>query len=310
MAEIPAQTLNRLQVWWAGVTPDTQALLEAIYMEAPEAVSRVVSGGEWVADGPEPGLSAQLGSDKDVFSQMDDIPNVQAATFNIGPYQPRPGQAVTVTWTEQNNSKVAMPKYFSDVYVFNEGGDVIAQQRFETAGLDVGATSAEHKFEFTAPDKQGHIRVMVYMNAEGIDMGTGVPSAQGYRNTVGDTASVVAAGDEAADEQNYQLWLMALSYLQSVRGDQGDMAQIADALNYLASDDRLTQEESGQIAKLAPVFAGAGSTAHDQFPTGGEFADKVAMLQGIVGQLQAEKPTQQGRRRLLDALEEVAKRLP
>jgi hypothetical protein len=65
MPEIPAALKPRLQSWWSGLDDGNHAIFEAIYLEAPAAVSRAISGGGWVADSAEPGLSAQLASADD-----------------------------------------------------------------------------------------------------------------------------------------------------------------------------------------------------------------------------------------------------
>jgi hypothetical protein len=252
MPEIPVELKPRLKAWWETLDDGTHTIFEAIYMEAPAAVSRAISGGQWVADEPEPGLAAQLGGSPD--SQPGEaafgVPAVAAASEirmspNVGLATP-----LSMLWTERNPSSADMPAYYTDVYVENSGGEVIESTRLPNPPLKAGE-EAERSFQFSGTDQAGGYTVRIYLNSEGSDPGIGVPGAQGLRSALGGTFTVGLA-DEAADHQNDQLFSMVVMTLTQA-GSAWPPAEagrgIIEALNWLAGDDTLTDENRDQVAR-------------------------------------------------------------
>lgn len=176
MPPIPADVLPRLRLWWHSQEPGNQAI-EALYLDAPGVVSTVISGGEWVADGAEPGLAAQLG-DSDFFSSQEQIPALSPEGEPEIPMYGVAGSPMTIRWSEHNGSSVALGDYVTDVYVQDQGGSPIVSARLDADGVEAGASAArEWTVTLPADAEPGPYNVRIYMNAEGSDVGSGVAGA-------------------------------------------------------------------------------------------------------------------------------------
>jgi hypothetical protein len=246
MPEIPATLKPRLQAWWTSLDDGTHTIFEAIYMEAPAAVSRAISGGQWVADAPEPGLSAQLGGDaaSDPSAAYRQIPAVMLADTPRMPTNLAVNTPAEFRWTEYNSSEVELPGYYTDVYIEDPNGQVVGSARLANPPLAAGAT-AEQAFQFEGAATEGTYSLRLYMNAEGSDAGAGVAGPQGYRG-VYVAGFVVGLGDQEADNQNDTIWLTTLRSFIDASAEStpaGAIRQVTEGLNWLSAHDRLTDAE-------------------------------------------------------------------
>src|SRR4051794_2923094 len=149
MPEIPTAVKPRLQAWWTTQDDGNHAIFEAIYLEAPAAVSRAISGGQWVADSAEPGLAAQLGDDPAGGGFASDQVPIAVVTnpVEVVPYHATINQAVTFNWTEENSSRADLPAYVTDVYVQDANGTTVQSFRMINTPLAAGA-SAPRTWQF------------------------------------------------------------------------------------------------------------------------------------------------------------------
>ncbi|HVU91576.1 MAG TPA: hypothetical protein VHC23_05040 [Jatrophihabitans sp.] len=306
MPEIPATLKPRLQAWWTSLDDGTHTIFEAIYMEAPAAVSRAISGGQWVADAPEPGLSAQLGGDaaSNPFTASNQIPAITIADQLRMPTHVAVSTPVELKWTEYNYSSVEAPAYFTDVYIEDTGEQVVASARLTNPPLAAGA-SAERSFQFDGAATEGAYTVRLYMNAEGIDPGTGVPGPQGYRGVYG-AQFVAGMNEQEADKQNDQIWLAATYALSNAAAEPtpaGAIAKITEALNWLSAHDQLTDGER-KILEDAIAWAASTNLQRVTEPDGmpDDRRERVQALTGAATATQATGHSEQARKQVFDAL--------
>lgn len=249
MADIPAALMAPLQVWWSGLDAGTQAIFEAIYRDAPAAVSNAVSGGQWVADGPEPGLAAQLSSD-DPFAGRSAIPMVVASEVSAMPYIVEVGNPVQLNWTDQNPSDADVDGYYTDIYVYDGEQNVLESVRLANAPLPAGA-SAERSWQFSGAKTEGTHTAVLYLNADGTDYGSGVAGPQGYR-TQSQAMWTVAGGNAAADMQDDMSWNTGVGTLTGVLNmpypDVIDL--LVDGVNWLAACEALDDGERTALANV------------------------------------------------------------
>jgi hypothetical protein len=266
--EIPADLLPRLQQWWNTIEAGTQAIFEAIYMEAPGAVSNALSGGAWVADSPEPGLAAQLGTDvAESFAASDSIPYAAVAgEVTVTPFHANIGQPVTFTWTEQNLSKADLDGYYTDVYVADGSGETVESTRLANPPLKAG-DSAERTFQYSGPATDGLYTVTLYINSEGSDPGSGVPGPQGLR-TVGSASFDVGGGEGAAAMQDHAAWGAGLNALMSMSGAPPAtvLEQLTESVNWLSAYEGLADAERGDIEKVGGWLSGLDPEHLDPAP--------------------------------------------
>jgi hypothetical protein len=299
MADIPTDTLPRLQTWWSTLEGGTQAIFEAIYLDAPGAVSRAVSGGAWEADGPEPGLSAQLGRDSGDSGAEDSIPMVTAADLPVLPPLIAVSEPVTVKWTEVNSSKTDLGAYVSDVYVQDLDGNQAGAERLQNDGLAAGA-SADRTWQFPGTPTAGHYYLTIWMNSEGSDAGSGVPGPQGFRSQV---AVPFQVGNEEGylRDQDDQAWQAAVIRFASAAADTGQAAEtLTEGLNWLAASTLLTEDETPRIPPLIQKIAQIDFT---ESPSP-RLPDVLASISGVAGQSQ-NGSDRDVRGRLLSTLEQL-----
>lgn len=267
MAEIPANVLPSLQTFWGGLEGGTQAIFEAIYMEAPAAVSRALSGGAWVADGPEPGLAAQLGTDFHGTEEEKAIPRLFAKDdlLEITPFHAGVGQKVTVKWTEFNNAEAPLGAYFTDLYVTDPNGEQVGGARLEGAGVAAGGT-VERSWEFHGGATAGTYTVVAYLNSEGAERGNGVPGPQGYR-TASSAQFDVGGGEGAANAQDMMAWGSAMDSFKAASNlaaapelAAGEvLTDVGNGVNWLAAMEGLTADEQKLVGELGTWIAGLGA---------------------------------------------------
>lgn len=252
MTAMPTELRPHLQQWWTTVEPGTQAIFEAIYMEAPQAVSRALSGGAWEADGPEPGLAAQLGTTDQEFNLYDAVPRLEAVELPVAtPFHAQVGQPVTISWVEINRSKTDLGAYVSDIYVADANNDQVGAARLDGAGVPAGG-SAERSWEFPGAATEGPHTVTVWVNAEGADAGSGVPGDQGFRSSIWMQFGV-GGGETAANEQDFELWAKSLESFQRASGESADgaAALLQEGINWLSALPSLSEEERSTVEQVA-----------------------------------------------------------
>jgi hypothetical protein len=306
MPEIPATLKPRLQAWWSALDDGTHTIFEAIYMEAPAAVSRAISGGQWVAEGAEPGLAAQLGGgpETDPGELHAQVPTVVPGTDLRLPSNVAVNAPVPISWAEYNASAVEVPGYYTDIYVENPEGQIVGSSRLTNPPLPVGQ-SAERSFEFQGAAAEGTYNVRVYINAEGIDPGTGVPGPQGLRSAIG-AMFVVGMHEQEADRQNDQIWTMAV--LEIANSAQSwppaeAIRRLTEAVNWLAGHDQLTAEEQQIVSYAANWLATTQRREDNDHDSQDEpFRTQLQALSGAGQSVQMGGPTPENRQRLLDAL--------
>lgn len=310
MPEIPAALKPRLQAWWSTLDDGNHAIFEAIYLEAPAAVSRAISGGAWVADSAEPGLAAQLAAAEGGSHPMDQVPTIVARNpVEVRPYHAALGQKVEFSWTEENYSDVPIGDYVTDVYLQDAAGETLKSARLPGAGLAARAT-AERTWEFEGAPVAGQYTLMIYMNAEGADPGAGVAGPQGHRSAT--AAQFGVGGDEnQATGQDLQAWNAASSAFGTASTTSpisGAAPHVVEGLNWLSSM-QLTEAERGTVERVAQHFGtltpdylasldpdGLG----DQSEQGQAFHAKLERLGGAVHN--SSPYNDAARRPLLDAL--------
>lgn len=312
MADIPANLLPRLQTWWGRLEGGTQAIFETIYMEAPAAVSRAVSGGEWVADGPEPGLAEQLGTDFRGTDAEKQIPQLYAqGALEITPFHAQIGQKVMFKWTEANSATVPLGPYVTDIYVTDQNGEQVGAARLDGDGVPAGGT-VERTWEFPGGASAGTYTVVVYLNAEGSDPGDGVAGPQGYRGATNATFDV-GASEGAAAGQDMAAWGSATVAFQGASAYAGMPAagaelltRLREGVNWMAAVDGLTPEEQ----RIAGQFgAWVEGIAHYLEEGNEEFIEAIATNLATVGGMAARSPsgsTPEARQPLFDALKALA----
>jgi hypothetical protein len=310
MADIPAAVVPRLQTWWTSLEGGTQAIFEAIYMDAPAVVSNVISGGQWVADGPEPGLAAQLGSGD--FSNVlgENIPMAMVSDeVVVAPFHASIGQAVNLTWTEENPNQVDLPAYFTDIYVYDGDGGVVESVRLDNAPLPAGS-SAQRSWQFSGAKTDGRHAASFFVNAEGSDAGSGVPGPQGYR-TGAAAAWDVGGGDVAAMMQDTGAWATGINLLSGVAYQQWPdyLNTLVESVNWLASVEELEPDEQEALGKVGNRLArcdASASTAPIDSAGREEFAqtDLEAIAGAAAGN--AGDFRYEGRQRVIGALVRLA----
>jgi hypothetical protein len=319
MPDIPPAVKTRLQAWWGGLEGGNQAIFEAIYMEAPAAVSRAISGGEWVADAPEPGLAAQLGSDHFGAAAADQIPLVAAPEpVQVTPFHATPGQKVRIDWTERNASQVQIDNYVTDIYVQDPEGQTVGSARLTNAALAARA-EAPRTFEFQGAQAVGEYTVVIYINAEGTDQ-DGVPGAQGYRTTASAQFAVGASESQAAT-QDTLAWGTGT---QTILGAQTaisvleQLQRVQEGVNWLAATDQLAEQEKTVLAELGAQLAGSiprfemqeDLTKPDSLSIEG-LAPYRAALERLIGASQSPNGWSiEGRKPVIDALTNLVANLP
>jgi len=253
MPEMPNAVKTRLQAWWATLDDGNHAIFEAIYLEAPAAVSRAISGGEWVADSAHPGLAAQLGTDPHEGAHaLQQVPSVVVPNaVEVHPYHATPGQKVQFTWTEENNSHVDLAAYVTDVYVQDANGATIKSERLNNGALAAGAT-AQRTWEFEGAPVVGTYTFLAYVNAEGVDPGVGVPGTQGYRSATMAQFGVGADEDQASGQDHQILATFSSSLINASQATppSAAFALLQEALNWLAGVDWLLPDEHTEIQRV------------------------------------------------------------
>jgi hypothetical protein len=278
-------------------------------MEAPAAVSRAISGGEWVADAAEPGLAAQLGDVADDGPHpMENVPAVVPdSEVRVSPHV-NPSDPVAMSWTERNPSRADLPGYYTDVYVEGPDGAVVESTRLANPPLASGA-SAERSFDFGGNATEGMYLVKIYMNAEGVDPGSGVPGAQGLRGYIG-AQFVVGQNDIEADQQNRQAWItgtQTLTMAATLWPPAEAILSLAEAVNWLVAVDSLTAEERGELEKVA-LWCTTTPLAAERDPTEAftQFREQLQSIGGAaMGSVQASTPDE--RKHVIDALAKLSR---
>lgn len=308
MAEIPANILPSLQTWWASLEGGTQGIFEAIYIEAPAAVSRALSGGTWVADGPEPGLAAQLGTAFNATDEEKAIPRLHAKgdQLEITPFHAGIGQKVTVKWTEVNDAEAPLGAYFTDIYVTDPNGEQVGGARLEGAGVAAGGT-VERSWDFHGGATPGTYAVVAYLNSEGAERGSGVPGPQGYR-TSSSAQFDIGGGEGAARDQDMAAWDSAMGLFKSASSSAmapelvgGEvLTDVRDGVNWLASLDGLTAQEQKILGELGTWISGL-ARQENPAPIVERLAPGLATVGGLAHQGR-DFSTPELREPMLDAL--------
>src|SRR4051812_12359893 len=310
MPEIPVALKPRLQSWWSMLDDGNHAIFEAIYLEAPAAVSRAISGGGWIADAAEPGLAAQLAADDNAAHPMEAIPTIVASEpVEVRPSHATLGQKVQFSWVEENSSTTPIGAYVTDVYVQNLAGETVASARLAQAGLDARGT-VQRTWEFEGSQVAGEYDLMVYMNAEGGDPGVGVAGPQGHRSA---TAARLGIGSDEgqAQGQDNQAWdavVRAFGAAATASPISGAAPHVVEGLNWLATL-QLDDVERSEVERVSQYLGALDPEylAHldpdglgGQSELGRAFQAKVERLGGAVVNSSSYSPAT--RRPLLDAL--------
>lgn len=235
MAEEDA--LARVQSWWSVLDESTKSIFEQLYQRDPEGVIGVIGGGEVTArDGT---LDAFLGN-VDAFDVMRNVPMVVAENeATVDPAEPDANTEFTISWTERNDSQVTCPAYMDYVQVATREGQVAWEQTFDRPELGAGETS---QFSVQVPGLAAETYQFIgYLNSAGIDPGTGMPDAAGFRGfaTVVFGVGGFGTGDRpsdpfGADLQGINDAYGRLNNAYNSRGDEG-LREVAEALKAFAA---------------------------------------------------------------------------
>jgi hypothetical protein len=184
----------------------------------------------------------------------------------VTPFHPRIGQNVTVAWTELNDSAADLGAYVTDVYVSGPDGEIVGSARLPGDGVKADSI-AERSWTFEGgPKADGAHTVMIYMNAEGVDAGSGVPGEQGFRGATS-VHFDVGGGEQAADSQNSEAWNAAISAFRSSTAtltEDDYVAQLADGVNWLAALDTLDAASQSELGRLGRTLSARQRGSREQ----------------------------------------------
>ena len=269
MAEQDA--IQRMQVWWTVLDPSTKSFFEQLYERDREGVIAVVSGGEVPARGGT--LASFL--DADAFDALDNIPRIDVqGDVTTDPASPSANQPFTLSWTETNSTKADCLAYTDLVQVFGDGNTVVFEQSLDRAALPVGG-SVQGSMQVAGLPTAVYA-AFITTNADGIDQGTGQPTAQGFKGYGSAQVGVGGAsigGPESPQEAD-------------VAAVGNAYAQLYDAYN------RRGEEELRAVAQALYAFAGAVDPGGELVP-GAEYKNDL-MVQTVQRAQRLESIADQG----------------
>ncbi|MDQ3293480.1 MAG: hypothetical protein M3527_03385 [Actinomycetota bacterium] len=239
MAEPDGALKAQLGAWFATLDPTVQRIFGEIYAEAPEAVSKALSGGEWVAAADDPPLSEVFGDQGAGYSLM-------VREVDVQPWPITPGAEAVIKWTL--TSSPGQPGFRTDVSGTGPNGFVITETLDGAALAPGGELTQEIRIAGAA---EGHYSLEIVINPDGAPLGE-IPNANGTRIDMPYNFDVQGVED-AESTQRQVLLTTAAAPLQQLVGDQDPQvvrSVLLESLNVLAGYDGLTSDQSTLIGDL------------------------------------------------------------
>jgi hypothetical protein len=222
-----------------------QKVLQDIYAEAPDAVSKAISGGAWVASADDPPLDQVLGG-----GQMGGFVLTE---YTVDPWPITVGANVKVTM--RFRSTPGQPAFRTEVKIVEPDGN----ERTETLNSDALDAGGEATQEFSIQGAlQGYYRVEIDANPDGAPQGQ-PPNENGSRLQMPDMGFEVASAEGGAQRQDDAALSAGIGYLSGLAAEptwERAAASLPDAVNYLASIDGLAGDESGPLGSLGDRVPG------------------------------------------------------
>jgi hypothetical protein len=222
-----------------------QKVLQDIYAEAPEAVSKAISGGAWVAASDDPPLGEVLGGGA--------MGGFQLSAYTVDPWPISVGANVKVTM--RFRSMPGQPAFRTEVKIVEPDGN----ERTETLNSDALEAGGETTQEFSIQGAlQGYYRVEIDANPDGAPQGQ-PPNDNGTRLQMQDMGFEVMSAEGGAQAQDTSALAQGVGNLSSLAAEptwERATASLPDAVNYLASIDGLAGEESATLGSLGDRVPG------------------------------------------------------
>lgn len=290
MAAPDAETQKRIADWFSSLDPAFQGVLDAIYAEAPEAVSKVISSGTWTADAGDPPLREVLAGG-DAF----DYQGLMASGADIKPWPLTEGATLQISIPLLYHGPRDHPAFDTIVTWTTPAGE----SETRTVHTDAIAPGGSAVVDFELSDLQVGVYDMKFdINPGGAALGA--PPNESGTHIEYPMPLTVTSPDQGADMQDDMAWGQARGLLATLVSDPVGAAEpLREALNWLATleleeDEREAVEEAAQrIDRL---------TAIDEAGSGRPQAITDAIVAVGVAASQAQWHDPESRRPLLNSL--------
>jgi hypothetical protein len=252
MAAPDAETQTRVANWYASLDPAFQGVLEAIYAEAPEAVSKVISGGTWAADAGDAPLGELLAGG-DGFNYQ----GLMLGGADITPWPLTAGATLNISIPLEHQGKHDHPA-FETIVTWTTPSGASETRTIQTEAIAPGGSTS---VDLEIGDlEEGLYDLRFDINPGGAPLGA-PPNEAGTRYEY-PMPLQVSSTEQGAEQQDDTAWGAAQNLLTTlINAPHTATESLREALNWLATielgaeERQVVETAATRVDRLAEIDA-------------------------------------------------------